>query len=204
MKKLLVLSAATFVLASAIIAHPSDEFVKSNMATQNSHESAIKKEKKEGKKESRRLRNNDVSVLSQDQFYSDFGNIPETEWKRAGIYDEASFIRGGLVVHAYYDTDSKLVGTTIDITFADLPSNAQKIINEKYKDFTVGDVLLYRDSDNGLNDGSVLNNRRLDDGDSYFVELKKMDKETLFQLKADGVYSFYPLPKENNNGYARK
>ena len=51
MKKLSVLLAATFVLASTINAQPSDEFVKNNIASLNSQESGIKKEKLKEKKE---------------------------------------------------------------------------------------------------------------------------------------------------------
>ena len=201
MKKLLVLSAFTFFLALAISAEPGIEFAKNNKATSDAQGSA---HKNAGKKESSMEWSNDVSDQSKDQFYEDFGNIPEAQWKRAGIYDEASFIKDGFVVHAYYDTDAQLVGTTVDITFAELPSKAQKMIGEKYKDYAVGDVILYRDSDNGLDDGTALTDGKLVDGDSYFVELKKMDKEALLQFKSDGGTSYYPLPRELNNGYARK
>lgn len=199
MKKLLALSAATFVLASAINAQRSDEFVRNNMASLNSQESVIKKEKLEDKKELKRLEGNDVSDQSRDQFYNDFGSIPETQWKKTAKYDEASFIKDGQVLNAFYDADSKLVGTTSDITFTDLPSKAQESINEKYKDYSVGDVLFYHD--NELNDDDMaLYSEQFDDGDSYFVELKKEDKEIVLQVHMDGVISFYTQLKSNNKG----
>jgi hypothetical protein len=196
MKKLFVLLAATFVLASAINAQPSYEFVKNNIASLNSLESGIKKEKLEVRKELKKLEGNDASDLSKEQFYSDFGSFPETQWKRTANYDEASFIKEGQVLNAFYDADSKLVGTASDITFADLPSKAQKFINEKYKDYSVEDVLLYHD--NELDDDMALYNVPLDDENRYFVELKKEDKEIVFQVHIDGAISFYTQLKQNN------
>jgi hypothetical protein len=196
MKKLFVLSAATFVLASAINAQPSYEFAKNNIASLYSQESGIKMEKPEDRKELKKLEGIEVSDLTKDQFYSDFGSFPETQWKRTANYDEASFIKDGQVLNAFYDADSKLVGTASDITFTDLPSKAQKFINEKYKDYSVEDVLFYQDN---VPDGDMaLYNEPLDDGNRYFVELKKEDKEIVFQVHINGAISLYTQLKQNN------
>ena len=64
---------------------------------------------------------------------NDFGNINPVQWTRTTYFDEAVFMQNNQQVTAFYDYDSKLVGTTMKSSFDKLPAIAQKEIKEKYK-----------------------------------------------------------------------
>lgn len=77
----------------------------------------------------------------------EFGDVADVKWNRINFYDEATFMKDGKETKAFYDFDSNLVGTTHEVTFADLPENAQKEFNKQYKDYVIGRVI-YFDNNN--------------------------------------------------------
>ena len=83
-----------------------------------------------------------------------------------------------------------MVGTTSAKTFTDIPSKAQKFINEKYKDYSVGGVLFFDDNEFNETD-MMLYNQQFDDEDSYFVELKKDNEEIVLHVTMDGLVFFF-------------
>lgn len=190
MKKLLFLPAATFILASVINAQPSEESIKTDIKTQAREESIIKKEKREEKKELRKLEGKEASYQAKQQFYSDFGDIPGTQWERTLNYDEATFTKDGEILKAYYDDGGKLVGTTAHKTFEEIPSAAQKYINSKYQGYIVKDVILFDDNEFNETD-MMLYNRQFEDEDMYFVELEKAGKKIVVDVNPSGVVSFF-------------
>ena len=190
MKKLIILSAATFILAATVNAQTDEAFVKNDIAELNKQQSVIKKEKLEEKKELKKLKGKEVNYQSKIEFSIDFGNIPEPQWERTANFDEATFTKDGQVLTAFYDDDSKLVGTTSAKTFNDIPSKAQKYINENTRDYSVAGVLLY--DDNELNETDmILYNQQFDDEDSYFVELKKDNKEIVLHVTMNGLVYYF-------------
>lgn len=158
--------------------------------------SEIKNEKKAIKverKELHKLEGSVVSEMSKKAFSADFGNVPNVKWKRALYLDEAVFTKGGKEMKAYYDYDSKLVGTSSIKTFADIPPSAQKEIKEKYKDYSIGEVVFF--DDNEVNETDMLLwNTQFDDEDNYFVPLTKNNKTIILQVNTKGdVYFFKQL-----------
>lgn len=150
----------------------------------------LKSEKKAARKELRKLEGKQVSARAKDQFISDFGKINNVSWVRQGPFDEATFTKGGSKVTAYYDYDSKLVGTSTDKKFADLPANAQKEIKNRYKDYVVGAVVMY--DDNEANDTDMyIFGMQVDDADHYFVTVTKGGKESILMVSMKGEVSFF-------------
>ena len=193
MKKLLFLSAATFILVAAVHAQTSVALAKNEIKSDKKQEAAIKKEKREERKELKKLEGKVVSDLSKQAFNEDFGKIPVSKWKRTENFDEATFIKDGEVMTAYYDSDSKLVGTTSQKTFADLPAAARKYIDANYKGYSKTSVAFF--DDNEWNDTDmILYGNQFADADNYFVELKKDDKNIILQVSTIGdVYIFKHL-----------
>jgi hypothetical protein len=192
MKKLFFLPAATFILATTVNAQTNEDPAKNDMATTSIGKSGslMKKEKKEERKELRKLKGNEVSYQAKQAFYRDFENIQVSQWERLDNFDETTFIKDGQAMSAFYDYDAQLVGTTANKTFTDLPANAQKYIDKKYADYTIGDVLFF--DDNELNETDmILYNTQFDDQDSYFVELNKDNKKIVLQVAMNGDVSFF-------------
>jgi hypothetical protein len=182
MKKLGIFSLiAIFALASLQL---------SAKETKNAATRTQKKEIKTERKELRKLEGNVVSDRSKNAFIANFGNVPNVNWKRTNNFDEATFTKDGEKMTSFFDFDSKLVGTTIVKSFADLPSDAQKEVKLKYKDYKIGPVILF--DDNEANDTDmILYDTQFDDADNYFVELSKGNEKTILMVNTDGVVSFF-------------
>ncbi|TMI96781.1 MAG: hypothetical protein E6H06_03170 [Bacteroidetes bacterium] len=189
MKKLMGLSAAIFFLAAAVNAQSSEASPTSEIKIDKEARASINKEKKEDRKALRKLKENEVSGRTEEAFISDFGNIPVTNWQRLDYFDEADFIKDGQAMSAFYDEDANLVGTATTKTFEDLPEQAQEYINKKYSDYNIGAVIFYDDNEQNQRNMELYNLQI--DADSYFVELKKDNKEIVVQVTENGDVSYY-------------
>lgn len=183
MKKLIIMSATVFMLAVTANAQAIPVSLKSGIKTD-------KNEKKAERKELRKLEGTEVSYQSKQAFYEDFGNITPISSERLDNFDEFTFRKDGNVISAFYDADSKLVGTTQSKQFTDLPASAQKMINKKYAGYTPLAVVFYDDNEFNETD-MILYDMQFDDEDSYFVELKKDNKEIVLQVKMDGEVFYF-------------
>ncbi len=150
----------------------------------------MKAEKKKAHKALRKLEGTEVSTRSKDSFYSDFGKVDNAKWKRGTEFDEVTFTKGGKTQVAFYDYDSKLVGTTSKAAFTDLPAKAIKEINAKFKDYVKGDVIMYDDNESNDSD-MLLYGQQFEGADHYFVALNKAGKETILMVNMDGTVSFF-------------
>ena len=190
MKKLFFLSAAAVILAATVNAQITPASLKSEIKVDKKVESNIKKEKKEDRKELRKLKGNEVSYQAKQAFARDFAGVTFMSIERLDNFDEFTFTKDGQTISAFYDWDSKLVGTTQNKTFSDLPAKAQKFINEKYAGYTQGDVLFYDDNEMNETD-MVLYGNQFDDEDSYFVELQKDNKKIVLNVNMNGDVEYY-------------
>jgi len=156
-------------------------------------EKEIKGKIEKAKQERRRLEGTDVSNRAKENFNDDFGNNTDVVWERGDFYDVAKFTEDGYTKKAYYDFDSQLIGVTWFVTFADIPERAQEIINEKYKDYEIGEVLFY--DDNEIVDvdffifGTLFKHE-----DNYFISLKNESKHIILRVDSEGDVHFF---KEN-------
>ena len=149
-------------------------------------------EKKTERKALRKLDGNQVSQRAKEAFLVDFGNIPGATWVRGAQFDEVTFVQKGTKKTAYYDYDSKLVGTTIAKKFADIPANAQKSIQKDYKTkgYTVGAVVMYDDNENNDSD-MLMFGTQFEDADHYFVTITKDGHEEVLMVSLGGEVSYF-------------
>jgi hypothetical protein len=194
MKKIFFLLATAVTLtartdAQVILAALDDENNRDNK-----FESDLSKEKKEERRELRKERSKEVSYMSIQNFQGDFPGITPTQWKWIDNFDEATFVKDGQTMSAFYDFEGKLVGTTQDKTFADLPPIAQKYINDKYQGYTPTGVIFY--DDNEFNENNmILYNNEYSDEDSYFVEMQKGNERIVLHVKLNGDVLYYTTLK---------
>jgi hypothetical protein len=176
MKKLFVMSTAVLLFMA--------------LGTIRSTAQEPKKEKKSEMVPLKKLEGTKVSDLAKAHFNTDFGNIPDVQWTRAKNFDEAIFTKNGKKLHAWYDFDNNLVGTTTIITFADVPADGQKNIKAKYKDYSVGQVIFFDDNEMNATD-MMLYDKQFDDADNYFVELSKAKENIVLMVNTKGEVSFF-------------
>jgi len=189
-KKLLIFSAAGLIIAASASAQTNIEILNNEVASVNKSEATTKKEKKEERKEIRKLKGQEVTYQSREAFFKDFGDVPVTKMERTVNFDKFIFTQNGQEMTAYYDIEANLVGTVTDKTFSDLPANAQKYIQDKYKDYTPGSVIYF--DDNELNETDmILFGTQFDDADNYFVELKKENKNIIVQVNMKGEVGYF-------------
>lgn len=194
MKKLIFLSATAIMTVAAVNAQTNIADVKNDKAESRHEKSVVKKEKKSSREVLRKLKGNEVAEQSKDAFIDDFGNIPVSKWTRDENFDEADFTKDGQPMTAFYDYNSKLVGTVQDKTFTDLPTKAQSTINEKYKDYSKGAVIFFDDNEQNETD-MVLYGNQFEDVDSYFMQLQKGNKKIVIQVSTDGDVSYFTSMK---------
>ena len=131
MKKLFLLIAVSLFTVSASNAQTTPASLKKGINMDK--KDGDKMGKREDRKALRKLEGNEVSYQSKQAFATDFGNITPLSTERLDNFDEFTFTKNNKIKSAFYDIDSKLVGTIENKTFADLPSNAQKEIKKQSK-----------------------------------------------------------------------
>ena len=194
MKKVILLVAAMALTVSVSQAQTAQEKeVKSEMKSLNKKDPVAKTEKKNLRRELHKLKGQDVSSNSKNQFMKDFSGVSNAKWRRSDNFDEATFMKNGSTMTAFYDEDSKLVGTSSVKKISDLPTKAQNKINEKYKEYSKGRVIFYDDNEDNQTDmyfyGRPFNK------DNYFLELSKNGKNSVLQITTDGEVSYFESMK---------
>ena len=180
MKRIFLTASVLFLAISASFA---DKY------TINNDPKETREAKKELRKERRAENRKLVSGFIMDQFARDFPAADNVIFCKTKNFDEVSFTQDGKELTAYYDANSKLVGTTEQLTLAALPENAQKKITEKYAGYSITDVIKFDDNENN-DTGMILNGTALGDADNYFAELKNGDKAMVVKIDMTGDVSF--------------
>lgn len=189
MKKLFLLTAVSFMVATAVNAQTTPASLKKEIRLDK--KDGQKMDEKKERKALRKLNGTEVSYQSNQAFAKDFGNITPISSERLDNFDEFTFTtKNGISKSAFYDTDAKLVGTLENKTFADLPAKCQEDIQKYYADYTPGNVVFF--DDNKLNGTDmILYGLQFDDVDSYFVEMRKGTKTIVLQVMTDGDVHFF-------------
>jgi hypothetical protein len=183
MKKLLILS-VTFMLALNI-GQSFGQDNKNYASTTNPNKKEKRIEKRGDRRELRLLEGSKVSNNSMKNFKIDFSNANNVNWTRTPNYDIASFTLKGQELKAYYDSDSQLVGTTQYKTIEDLPEKGQKILRDKYKDYSIGKIMFFNNND--LNRSPMLLwGTEIVDQSSFFVELASATKKMVVYVDQGG------------------
>jgi len=179
------------LIASAVVALLAIATVQTQaQTTAKEIKKELKSEKKETRKELHKEHAQEVSIIAKDNFISDFGNVNNVKWVKGSQFDEAVFMKDGNLTTAYYDFSSKLVGTTTNKKFADLPATAQKEIKKRYKDYVTGAVVLF--DDNEANDTNMsFYGTQFEDADHYFVTVLKGKEEVILMVTKSGEVSYF-------------
>ncbi|MES1215480.1 MAG: hypothetical protein ABUT20_08185, partial [Bacteroidota bacterium] len=158
---------ATFIAVSSLLLFTSALKAQTETAYITS-DKETKLEKREIKKAERK---NEVSYQSKEQFSRDFPDAKNIIYSVSKNFEEAEFTENGIRLTAYYDADSKLVGTTTAKEFSDIPAKAQEYIKKHYAGYNVEQVTLFDDNEDNDTD-MMLYDTVFDDADNYFVALK--------------------------------
>ncbi|HRP56802.1 hypothetical protein [Agriterribacter sp.] len=136
-----------------------------------------------------------IPYMAKQEFSSDFANAKKVHWNRDQQYSEASFVQNNKPMHAFYNWDGDLVGTTHTVSFSDLPASARKTISKQFKNYTIGRVIKYHYMESGLNDLYPL--VPYESSINYFVALKKDDQlnYSILKVTPDGEVSFFETMK---------
>ena len=181
MKKLAILT-VTFMLALNIGQLNAQD---SKNYASNSVKKEKRIEKRGDRRELRRLEGTKVSNISMKSFKTDFSNAKDVMWTRTPNYDIAAFTLKGKELKAYYDYDGQLVGTTQFKTIEDLPEKGQKVLNEKFKDFKIGQIMYF--NNNEINRSPMLMwGTEIVDRSSHFVELSNSSKKMIVYVDPGG------------------
>jgi len=181
MKKLAILT-VTFMLALNIGQLNAQD-------SKNYASNGVKKEKRIEKRgdrrELRRLEGTKVSNTSIKNFKMDFSKATDVKWTRTSNYDIASFNLKNQDLKAYYDSEGQLIGTTQFKTIEDLPEKGQRVLNEKYKDFKIGQIMYFNNND--INKSPMLLwGTEIIDHSSYFIELSNTSKKMIVYVDPGG------------------
>lgn len=131
-----------------------------------------------------------VSNLTKENFYSDFGDVSEVKWDKDEQFEVAKFHMDGKDLKAFYNNHSELVGTTQHVTFADIPERAQKEIEKKYNDYEV-EAIIFFDNNEANQSQLFLYGSQFADEDNYFVVLKKENHKIVIQVNSVGRVFFF-------------
>lgn len=194
MKKI-ILAAATIFSCMAVtrtIAQTPDYSLNQEKRDLRVEKRQLNKQEKAVRKEEKTERKSEVSYMTRQQFLSDFPNAANPVYTVGKNFEEVHFADNGHTYIAFYDHDSKLVGTTTPKAFSDLPENAQRDIEKRYeaKGFTIDRVIMF--DDNEYNDTDMwLYNQPFDDQDAYFVELSKNGHKMILDVSMLGLVEFF-------------
>jgi len=138
----------------------------------------------------KKIEGNFVSAETKAIFSRDFTEAKNVQWLRKDVFDEALFNLNGNDMHAWYDFDHQLVGTTTIVPFSKVPEKGQKEIAAKYKDYKTGQVIYFDDNEANETD-MILYDQQFDDADNYFVELSKGNEHIVLMVNPQGWVSFF-------------
>ena len=112
-----------------------------------------------------------VTYQTNQQFIRDFPDAENVRWNPGRPLEEVTFTNDHIEITAYYDVDSKLIGTTTEKKFADIPAKAQQYINKHFKGYNPESVIMFDDNEDNDTD-MMLYNTVFEDADNYFVALR--------------------------------
>ena len=189
MKKFFIVSGVLWFMAASAIAQDIDLSIRSSIVKNQKNPSYPSN----GVNMKRDLTESELKNFNSQtraNFYSDFGYIPISNWEITDQFDKISFMKNDVLYTAYYDSNSKLVGTISNASVEDLPAHALQDINKKYMGYNVGNVVYYNDNESNQTD-MRLYGQQFDDEDKYFVELQNDKEKIVVQVNTVGEVSFF-------------
>lgn len=187
MKQLAILSVTALFALAMFQASAQGQTVRESQMRKKELKSDLKTEKKT----LRTLKASEVRATSKTQFVADFGDIPDVQWAKFKNFDIATFTKDDRTMKAYYDSESKLLGTTTPTTFENLPATGQRRLLAKYKNHTVGKVFFFDENEAYENEEDMeLYGVPFEHLDHYFVELINGSTRIMVKVTKEGDVSF--------------
>jgi hypothetical protein len=126
-----------------------------------------------------------VSYNVQNQFDADFSDATNVTWSVTPNCQKAIFTLNDVKMTAFYNLQGEFLGTTQDVNYSTLTSKAKKQITDKYKDYTVADVIKYDVNETNTNVDQTV----------YFVDLKNTTSEILVRVTPSAEVYFFKQVK---------
>lgn len=127
-----------------------------------------------------------VSYTVVNQFNADFADAQNVTWTVDKNLQRADFTVNDVKMTSFYNMKGEFVGLTQDIDYAVIPAKAKKLIADKYKGYTVNEVIVLQ-SNPEIND--------VDDEVAYFVDVKNADHEALVRVTHDANIQLFKQVK---------
>ncbi|MDP4292487.1 MAG: hypothetical protein Q8908_15520 [Bacteroidota bacterium] len=159
-------------------------------SSKNETRKELKKGRRVERKALRKLKGSEVSKISKASFKEDYGDVPNVIWTRSDYFDEANFIIDEQNMTAYYDYNGKLVGTTYEVNFEDIPLLGQQNIKRYYNGARIGKTIFFEDNED-IDTDMILYKVQFEDADNYFVELTKGKSRFIVIVDARGKTGFF-------------
>lgn len=84
-----------------------------------------------------------VSARTTKRFAEVFGNYTGAVWEKSKSLDKVKFVKDGTIMVAYYNADSRLVGTGSQETYAGMPGSALADLKARYSEYAIGSVIFF-------------------------------------------------------------
>ena len=194
MRKLVMLSIA-FLFAVSLVFGQNEKLLKERIDEVKNELKVKKEELKALNKSLRKFEGIEVGKRVKDSFHTDFGDVPDVKWKKGKLNDMATFSKDGKELNAFYDFNSDLIGTTQEVTFADLPPRGQKDIEKEYKDYEIQKVVFYNDNE-PVETNMFLYEEEFEHEDNYFVVLTKNTEKIVLRVNSYGNVFYFMELKE--------
>ena len=126
-----------------------------------------------------------VSYVVLNKFKTDFSEATNVNWVKTANTQKVTFVLNDVKMTAFYNLRGEYLGVTQYVDYKTIPSKAKKEIADKYKDYTVNEVIKLE------TDGTDTNQ----DATVYFVDLKKDAQELLVRVTPSASVYFFQQVK---------
>lgn len=186
MKHVIVIG--SMLLFTATTAFAQDELAFNDAGNSTTHR--ISKAQREENRAARREKiSTEPNYTTEQNFLTGFPNAANVSWKRNG-FEEVSFTLNGKDMKAFYDYNHELTGTTIPVSYLDLPAVARKYVEKHYSDYTTQSVILFNDNEHNESD-MILYGNAFEDAGNYFIELANNNKTIVLEVNMEGLVTFF-------------
>lgn len=126
-----------------------------------------------------------VSYSVENEFTSDFSDAKNVSWSITPNVQKATFTQDGVKMTAFYSLQGDYMGVTQNVDYAALSDKAKATIADKYKDYSVKEVVKLETTNPDANFEET----------NYFVDLKNGADEILVRVTASADVYFFQQVK---------
>lgn len=128
-----------------------------------------------------------TSYAAQNSFDALYHNAENVTWSNVDGYHKASFTLEGVKKSAFFNAQGEYVATTQYISGNMLPAATLEKLKNVYKDYTLGEVLLFET--NGAQSTYIFSNN--EESNYYFASLRKDDNQIVVKISSRNEISFF-------------